>query len=840
MLCRHCGKKIPLLKRLSDAEFCSVAHRSEFMRIEEAAAISRLMQHGSNLAVPAEGAPQPAPKAKGSKKKQSGKDEIPAPLAGLVPEPASRPKVKRKALSRPELGNWELARELPQSPLVIQARRLDVAGGVPIEAHPARGRHGAHDAVLDALPTERLEALEAELPVAEEWAPLVSIQGPGAVAPEAGMRVVDPCWQGSGAGHGFSQAGPGLRAAELAGPALAAVPAARAVAAAGPAVEVRAEPRQATGERCAPKMHAEPQPHVRTAGESAGPALQAAEAGLPDGGEPAPCGLVALLLGVVGAAGTVIVQRLEWACACESRPRAPRAAMAPVAAMRRAWAMAGVEQAAGAPVIAVQAGAQRALRPKRRLIGPRVRNQASRMMEVAGAPLVLGGELPAAKGPQAWLEGKASPLAAAVPDVRTPALWREDGRDRPELAGAALRAIPGLRALRASGSAEAQAAPAWRAGETVIPAAGLGVEEPMICTVEAAMAEPEAEGPPLFDRLLPIFASRGLKSREQACAGAGFGAGDAWVLALGRQPAMRGARLALDHADGSGSRGAVAVVKPRRPWHSIQLPTLHLASWRSAPADLKWIMMALPMILVIALYSFLPTQTKNSVETASGTASEPTVLSQRVKVIRTAIMERAAIKLADDFRSGLGAWQGQPGWAQSWTYNSANYAVPGQLALYGPSLGLRDYVFSFLGQVDRRSINWVVRARDERNYLAMRIVMTRSGPLPAASLVRYAVVDGKAGNQTVLPLPIAFRDGTMQQVEVTVAGETITTRVMGQIVDSFTERKLDVGGVGFYSPKGDKALLRWMLVTHQYDYIGRLCALLAPHSVMRHDARRME
>ncbi|MBA3972840.1 MAG: hypothetical protein C0504_01325 [Candidatus Solibacter sp.] len=203
-------------------------------------------------------------------------------------------------------------------------------------------------------------------------------------------------------------------------------------------------------------------------------------------------------------------------------------------------------------------------------------------------------------------------------------------------------------------------------------------------------------------------------------------------------------------------------------------------------------------------------------------------------------MERAAIKLADDFRSGLGAWQGPAGWAQTWTYTSANYAVPGQMALYQPSLRLRDYVFSFLGQIDRRSINWVVRARDEKNYIAMRIVMTRNGPMPAASLVRYAVANGKPGGQTVLPLPMTFRDGTMQQVEVTVAGDTITTRVMGQIVDSFTEREFELGGVGFFSPKGDRALLRWISVTHQYDYIGRLCALLAPHSVMRQDARRME
>jgi hypothetical protein len=62
---------------------------------------------------------------------------------------------------------------------------------------------------------------------------------------------------------------------------------------------------------------------------------------------------------------------------------------------------------------------------------------------------------------------------------------------------------------------------------------------------------------------------------------------------------------------------------------------------------------------------------------------------------------------------------------------------------------------------------------------------------------------------------------------------------MGQVVDSFEEDRLTSGGVGFYSPKGDRSLLRWVSITHQYDYLGRLCALLAPYHVGP-EARRME
>ena len=62
-------------------------------------------------------------------------------------------------------------------------------------------------------------------------------------------------------------------------------------------------------------------------------------------------------------------------------------------------------------------------------------------------------------------------------------------------------------------------------------------------------------------------------------------------------------------------------------------------------------------------------------------------------------------------------------------------------------------------------------------------------------------------------------------------GNQFTTYLQGQLIDTFTDDRLKEGGVGFYSPRGDKSYLRWVQVKHQYDYIGRLCALLAPYQV---------
>lgn len=220
--------------------------------------------------------------------------------------------------------------------------------------------------------------------------------------------------------------------------------------------------------------------------------------------------------------------------------------------------------------------------------------------------------------------------------------------------------------------------------------------------------------------------------------------------------------------------------------------------------------------------------------TSAAAAPQPQQTAQpgtRVNALQRVIMQRAGIRLFDDFRSGLGAWRGADGWAGSWRYGDATFVQPGDLALLSSSLNLRDYSLTFLGQIDRRSLNWVFRARDLQNYYSMRIQVTRAGPLPAAVLVRSAVLGGKERDVKTLPIPFPVQPDTLYLVRMEVRGQDFTTYIQNHVVDHFSDSRLRSGGVGFFSPRGDRALLRWVEVSHQYDYLGRLCALLSPYGV---------
>jgi hypothetical protein len=253
-------------------------------------------------------------------------------------------------------------------------------------------------------------------------------------------------------------------------------------------------------------------------------------------------------------------------------------------------------------------------------------------------------------------------------------------------------------------------------------------------------------------------------------------------------------------------------------------------AWKGAPRDLKLITVALPLFAAFAVAGYFP---KVPIKTVAPVpvAQVKKVVNEQWRSLNQTISNRAAISYADDFRSGLDAWESRSNLTTSWSYDAVGFVRPGPLAVFKPTLDLADYRFEFLGEIDQKAMGWVVRAEDLNNYYAMKLVVVKPGPLPLVDMVRYAVINGKEGPHVRKPLPMTVRTDMLYRVLVDVRGGDFTLMVQGQVVDFWTDHRLQHGGVGFFASRGERARLRWVEVSHQYDALGRVCAYLAPYGI---------
>ena len=251
------------------------------------------------------------------------------------------------------------------------------------------------------------------------------------------------------------------------------------------------------------------------------------------------------------------------------------------------------------------------------------------------------------------------------------------------------------------------------------------------------------------------------------------------------------------------------------------------AAWKNAPSDLKIITLLLPILLAVAVGPSVP---KIPIPRVKPTGVQQ-MISQHWTNLQRTIVNRAAVAFADDFRSGLDAWDSRSNLTTSWSYDATGFVRPGPLALFKPTLELSDYRFEFLGEIEQKGMGCVFRAANVDNYYAMRLVVAKPGPLPLVHLVRYAVIDGKEGPHVDKLLPITARPDMLYRILLDVRGSDFTILTQGQIVDFWSDTRLPRGGVGFFCGRGERARLRWVEVSHQYDTLGRLCAYLAPYGI---------
>ena len=276
-------------------------------------------------------------------------------------------------------------------------------------------------------------------------------------------------------------------------------------------------------------------------------------------------------------------------------------------------------------------------------------------------------------------------------------------------------------------------------------------------------------------------------------------AGPAEPVALGAEPLWR---TRARRPVGVISPAIVEFVAPPVPPVWIQL----LNVWRGIPPAVRGAVALAALVIGVSLLIWA----------AAGEA------------ITARLEQRAAIELQEDFREGLRRWMGRPGWAESWKRQPAGFVEVSQLALWRPTRKLSDYQLEFLGQLSGRTLGWVFRAGDLENYYSMRLAVLKPGPLPAVALVRSVVVAGREQEKVQVPLRVRIQQGAPIRVRLLVRGDGFTTWIGDQLADYWRDDRFRQGAIGFYAEAGDRAQLFWVKVTHQNDFLGKLCAYLAP------------
>ncbi len=177
-----------------------------------------------------------------------------------------------------------------------------------------------------------------------------------------------------------------------------------------------------------------------------------------------------------------------------------------------------------------------------------------------------------------------------------------------------------------------------------------------------------------------------------------------------------------------------------------------------------------------------------------------------------AIAPAQAAPIEEHFGNGFANWLGG---VEDWKLDIAGVRT-GSLALFGPSIELDDYDLEFLTRIDHHSVNWVYRAHDFNEYFQGSIAVAPGGGF---TFSRWVVAGGAASPSVTLPIrpPSAAKPSpggkTALTVRLRVRGGDFTLYLDGQAVDTWSDARFPVGGIGFVGTPEDRARLYWVRLT---------------------------
>jgi hypothetical protein len=240
------------------------------------------------------------------------------------------------------------------------------------------------------------------------------------------------------------------------------------------------------------------------------------------------------------------------------------------------------------------------------------------------------------------------------------------------------------------------------------------------------------------------------------------------------------------------------------------------------------LMLVVAAVLILATLSFSGGNSATFAVSAPSTrpAESGGMFTRVTSSISRSINNRAPA-LHEDFHSGLGEWvragsntKADIG-SSDWTF-SAEGLKPGHLRIWRRSSELSNYEFNFLGQIDRKSMSWAYRALDSGNYYGTKLTILKNGGGPNAGLVRFVMLNGRELDRVQLPLPLTLTPGEACRVRVAVKDDRFVTSVNGQVISSWSDRRIHRGGVGFFNDDGESSTVKWVSLSERDSLLGRV------------------
>jgi hypothetical protein len=189
------------------------------------------------------------------------------------------------------------------------------------------------------------------------------------------------------------------------------------------------------------------------------------------------------------------------------------------------------------------------------------------------------------------------------------------------------------------------------------------------------------------------------------------------------------------------------------------------------------------------------------------------------QTIRSWIPDSPKINLRHDFRMGVGEWSG----TSPATQTAVGALRADSIKLWKPTLRLADYQMEFQASIEKKAVGWAFRATDVQNYYGAKIMVgTKDGS--RAELERFIKLSGNELERVRLPIPVQIRPDTLYRVRMRVKGDQFVTSIDGQIVDTWRDRRLRRGGIGFLAEKGELANVRWVSLSEPDGFFSRLFA----------------